>query len=215
MRLEVAGAVLAVEELLLVLLLVLFAFAKFQRLPFRPAVGFHASPGTNMIEAIFGPLIVAMPHSVSTVTSLTSVAPVIESPLSITTVVEASSADANLMPATSERGMLAVPNEVRISSVVVSVSVPESLVVLSRSIPTLKGRTLAEDAIARATGLALAISLEAFSWASALEAKDMAAIAAAATNARSENTDFIERISEVGNIGANTWILDVWRIHNR
>lgn len=198
-----AGAVLAVAGVVLGLLAALFAFARFQRLPFRPAVGFHVSPGTNMIEAIFVPLMVAMPHSVSTVTNFTSVAPVIESPLSITTVVEASSAEANLMPATSERGMLAVPNEVRISSVVVSVSVPESLVVLIRSIATLKGRTFDEDAIARATGLALAIPLD-DSWASAVEAKDMAAIVAAATKARSVYTDFIERISEVGNMDASS-----------
>lgn len=188
--------VLAVDELGLTL----FEFAKFQRLPFRPAVGFQLKPGTNMIEAMLGPLIVAMPHSVSTVTNLTSVAPVIESPLSITTVVEASSAEANLMPATSESGMLAVPNEVRISKVVVSVSVPVSLVVLIRSIETLSGRTLEEDAIARATGLAFATPL--LSWAFALEVKDIAAIAAVATKARSEKMVFIGWISEVGNIGA-------------
>ena len=156
-----AGALLAVALSLLLGLLLLFAFARFQRLPLRPAVGLQLSPGTNMIEAMFGPLIVAMPHSVSTVTNLTSVAPVIESPLSITTVVEASLAEAKRIPATSERGMLAVPKDVRISSVVVSVSVPVNFVELSRSIETLKGRTLGEDATARATGRALATSLEA------------------------------------------------------
>lgn len=86
------------------------------RFPFKPDCGFHFKPGTNMIDAMLGPLIEAVPHSVSTVINLTSVAPVIESPLSMTTVVVASLADANLMPATSDNGILAVPNEVCIWS---------------------------------------------------------------------------------------------------
>jgi hypothetical protein len=89
-----------------------FSSVNDQRLPFRPDCEFHFKPGTNMIDVMLGPLIDAVPHSVSTVISFTSIAPVIESPLSITTVVVASFADANRIPATSDKGMLAVPNEV-------------------------------------------------------------------------------------------------------
>ena len=131
------------------------SFARFHRLPFKPACGFQSTPGTNKIEPMLLPLIVAMPHSVSTVTSLTSVAPVIESPLSMTTVVEASSAEANLIPATSVKGMLATPNEVCMSNWVVSVNVPWITVLLIKSTLTLSGRALLETT-ALATGVALA-----------------------------------------------------------
>ncbi len=124
-----------------------------QRLPLSPDCEFHVRPGTNMIDAMLGPLIDAVPHSVSTVINLTSVAPVIESPLSITTVVVASLADANRTPATSESGMLAVPNEVCICNWVVSVRVPSIVLLLTNPTVTLKGRTVGV-ALAGEIGLA-------------------------------------------------------------
>ena|SRR6056297_3188080 len=89
-----------------------FASVNDQRLPLSPVCGFHVNPGTNMIELIDGPLIEAVPHSVSTVINFTSVAPVMESPFIITTVVVVSLVEANRMPATSLNGILAVPKEV-------------------------------------------------------------------------------------------------------
>ena len=98
------------------------------RVPLRPVSGFHFNPGTNNIDVMFWPLIWALPQSVSIVTRLTLTAPVMESPLSITTVVDAESADAKRIPATSDNGMLAVPKEVCISRLVASVNVPSSFV---------------------------------------------------------------------------------------
>ncbi len=56
------------------------------------------------MESRLWPLILAVPHSVSMVMNLISVTPVMESPLSITTVVELLSPEANRIPAISDNG---------------------------------------------------------------------------------------------------------------
>ena len=121
---------------------ILFTVTNDQRLPLSPAKEFQVTFGTNRIDRTLWPLMVAVPHSVSTVTILTSVAPVIESPLCMATVVVGSSAVAKRMPETSDSGMFAAPNEVRISRLLVSVSVPEIFVPLSRSTVTTRGSRL-------------------------------------------------------------------------
>ncbi len=73
----------------------------------RPIDACHLRSGISKMEVIEEPLIFAVPHSVSTVNSFRSVAPVIESPFFMMTVVDASSAEANRTPATSPIGTLA------------------------------------------------------------------------------------------------------------
>lgn len=100
------------------------------------------------------PLTDAVPHSVSTVINFKSMAPVIESPLSMTTVVVASSADAKRIPATSESGMLAVPKDVCICNCVVSVSVPSMTALMVKATVTDSGRGVG-DGLASRMGFAL------------------------------------------------------------
>ncbi len=158
-----------------------FVLIKSHRFPLSPVAGFQDNPGTNRIEEMFCPWMLAVPHSVSTVINLTSVAPVMESPLSITTVVEAFSAEAKRIPATSESGILAPPKEVCISKLVLSVRVPSSRSLLIKSTVTLNGRTVGAaeatfcvDLVALAigcalTGFAFATGLVAGFWADAVD----------------------------------------------
>jgi hypothetical protein len=188
LRLEVE----AVERLLLDLLfdaveLVGLLSERTQRLPFRPVLEFQANPGTNKIDSMFEPLMAAVPHSVSIVTSFTSVAPVIESPFSMTTVVVAFSAEAKRMPATSESGMFALPNDVRISRAVESIKVPDNLVDPIKSAVMLRGRTLAT---AFATGFLAASTFLSSAFAGATKVV-VAANATAAIAPRNEKTAFI------------------------
>lgn len=150
-----------------------------QRLPFMPLVALQAKPGTNRMDEIVGPLMVAEPHSVSTLMIFISVAPVIESPFSITTVVDASSAEANRIPATSERGTSIAPNELcRLSVDVSLVRVPEIFVSECKLTLTLNGRAL-DDIVALATGFAT-VSFGSASCAKRLDETVSAAIAARA-----------------------------------
>lgn len=102
----------------------LFASTRLQRFPLSPIDACHLRSGISKMEVIEEPLIFAVPHSVSTVNSLRSVAPVIESPFFMMTVVEASSEEANRTPATSPIGTLASPNAVRTGTVATSTIAP-------------------------------------------------------------------------------------------
>jgi hypothetical protein len=182
----------AVERLLLDLLfdaveLDALLSVRTHRLPLRPVLEFQANPGTNKIDSILLPLMAAVPHSVSIVTNFKSVAPVIESPLSMTTVVVAFSAEAKRMPATSDRGMFALPNEVRISRAVESMRVPDNLVDPIKSAVILSGRTFAT---AFATGFLSASTFLSSAFAGATN-EVVAANATAAIAPRNEKTVFI------------------------
>ena len=98
---------------------------RLQRFPVACITDVHFRSGNRIRERMLEPLIFALPQSVSTETIFRSVAPVIESPFLKMIDVEGSSAEASLMPATSESCILTSPTEPpRKGSSVISVRTP-------------------------------------------------------------------------------------------
>ena len=132
---------------------------KLQRFPLDCITEVHFMSGKRINDKILDPLILALPHSVSTVTTFRSVAPVMESPFLKMIVVDGSSAEASLIPATSDNMISTSPNAPRNGNFAISMRAPVIFWPPCSSTVTVNGPALATDATGARTAVAVASRL--------------------------------------------------------